>query len=455
MKTWYQVSGIAMSLAIGLLFAHSAAAQDIRFEGEAGLITRTFFHDGAWPGQIDAGTSVIGTLRLGVTTDLSFGRFVGEIQASKDESTGVTDVDITKAYLEGDAGSFRWMIGSDVVFWGVAESVNPVNIINQRGSFADIAEDQRLGQPMARLSFDTDTLGTFAVLALLDFREQTYAEPAERFRLNATPDAGRTIYESGRDLGLALRNTNTMSFQNGSLDYALSLFSGRDRQPIYLPGCSLRQPSVSEATCNAINADVQTTYEGLTVSDGNNYIRQIFDASSPETQAFLQAGDSVGAVPYYQDLHQIGVELAYSTGDWQFKFEGAQRITERETYFSGVIGAEYDFGVLPGLGGSLSAAAEYVYDNRSVFQPATFLDDDIFAALRYDFGNVADTRVTLSGLYDLNTDGTIVNLNLSSRLSDRARIEVSTTLIDSDDPNDPLTFFSEDDFFEVNLSYFF
>lgn len=445
----------ATGFCLFLGMAQLAAAQDIRFEGEAGFIARTFFKDGALPGQIGSGTSLIGTLQLGVTADLSFGRFVGELQASKDDRTGVTDFDISKAYLEGDIGQMRWLVGSDVVFWGVVESYNPVNIINQRGSFADIAEDQRLGQPMVKLSFDTDNLGTFSLFGLLDFREQTYAEASERFRLNATPDESRTIFESDRDYGVALRNTNTLSMQNGSLDYALSFFSGRDRQPVYLPGCSFRTDTVSEPVCSAVNADVRAAYDSLTVSDGNNYIRQIFDASGPDTQNFLLAGDSVGAVPYYQDLHQIGLELAYSTGDWQFKFEGAQRITERETYFSGVVGAEYSFPNFFGLDGSLSLAAEYIYDDRSIFQPATFLDDDVFAALRYEFNNIADTQITLSGLYDLETDGALVNLNLSSRLSDSARIEFSTTFIDADDPADPLSSFSDDDFFEVNLKYFF
>ncbi len=430
-------------------------AQNISVKGEAGLIARHFTHDGALPEQVGAGTSAIALAKLTISGDLSFGRFVTEIRASKDERTGVSHLDVTKAYVAGEIGKVRWLLGSDVVFWGVTESYNPVNIINQRGSFADVANDDRLGQPMLKLSFDTATLGTFSAMALLDFREQTYGEAPERFRLNATPDASRTIFESDNRIDLALRNTNTISLANGSLDYGISLFSGRDRSPVYLPGCSLRKETVSESTCAAVNAEVQAAYEGLKLSDGNNYIRQVFDASNTGTQNFLLAGDSVGAVPYYQDMQQIGLELAYATGDWQLKFEGAQRFTERDNYFSGVVGAEYSFGSLFGLDGSLSAAAEYIYDDRSVFQPVTFLDDDVFAALRYDFDNVADTQITLSGLYDVNTDGKLVNLKISTRLSGNARIEFSSTFIESDDLNDPLSSLDEDDFFEVNLTYFF
>ncbi|UOA33746.1 hypothetical protein DSM110093_03842 (plasmid) [Sulfitobacter sp. DSM 110093] len=440
---------------LGVALASSATAQNITFEGEAGLIARSFLHDGKLPEQSTQGTHTIASLRLAASGDLSFGRWVTELNGSNDLRLGTQSFDVTKAYVEGRAGRLRYLIGSDVVHWGVTEAANPVNIINQYGSFFETDEEQRLGQPMAVLSFDTQTYGSFSFFALAGFREQDYATASERLRFNAVPDDNRTMFEDKDDLDIALRHTHTFSFAEGSLDYGLSFFSGTDRQPVYLPGCSFRSSTVSEATCTAINADIRGAYENLGQGSDDPLAQQVFDAANPATQGFLASGDSVGSIAYYQNIHQVGLELAYTTGDWQLKFEGAQKFTDREDYFSGVVGAEYSFGDAFRTGGDLRAAAEYIYDGRSSRQPQTFLDNDLFATIRYDFNDFRDTTIAMSGLYDVHTDSNVLNVNLSFRLSDSARMELSSTFVDADDPEDPLTSLDGDDFFELGVKYFF
>jgi len=440
---------------LGIVLAGAATAQNITFEGEGGLIARSFLHDGKLPEQSTQGTHTIASLRLSASGELSFGQWVTELNGSSDLRLGTQSFDVTKAYVEGRAGRLRYLIGSDVVHWGVAEAANPVNIINQYGSFFETNDEQRLGQPMAVLSFDTQTYGSFSFFALAGFREQDYATASERLRFNAVPDDSRTMFEGKDDLDIALRHTNTFSFAEGSLDYGLSFFSGTDRQPVYLPGCSFRSSTVSEATCKAINADIRGTYENLGQGRDEPLAQQIFDAASLTTQGFLASGDSVGSIAYYQDIHQVGLELAYTTGDWQLKFEGAQKFTDREEYFSGVVGAEYSFGDAFRTGGDLRAAAEYIYDGRSNLQPQTFLDNDLFATIRYDFNDFRDTTIAMSGLYDVHTSSNVLNVNLSFRLSDSARMELSSTFVDVDDPADPLTSLDGDDFFEVGVKYFF
>lgn len=437
------------------LFAPLAAgAQNLSFEGEIDLSARYFSNDGALEGQTEAGTSFIGATRLAASGSLSFGQVALELRGRKDQKTGVSSWDLSKAYLAGEIGSTQWLVGSDVVFWGVAESYNPVNIVNQRGSFISGDDADRRGQPMIALSFDTDTLGTFSFFGLLGFRELNYEEADQRLRFDVVPDGRRAMFETDSEIAFALRNTNTLSTQNGSLDYAVSLFSGRDRQPVYLPGCAFREDDVSSATCNRVNDKIRAAYEDLS-GDVDDPIDEAFNALDPETQIFLLSGNSVGAVPYYQDIHQIGLELAYATGDWQLKFEGAQRFTDRETYFSGVVGAEYSFGNIFGTDGELRGAVEYIYDDRSQLQPQTFLDNEVFAALHYDFNNVSNTSLSISGLRDIDTDSTLTYINLSSRLTDNMSLDLSKTFINADDTDDPLSALDEDDFFEFSLKYFF
>ena len=449
LKSWTTAIGLAAAM------TSTGNAQEITFEGEAGLVARSFLHDGRLPGQATKGTHTIAALQLSAAGELSFGKWVTELNASSDLRLGTQSFDVSKAYIEGAAGRFRYLVGSNVVHWGVAEAANPVNVINQRGSFFETDEEQRLGQPMAVLSFNTGAYGSFSFYALAGIREVDYPSSAERLRFNAVPDDSRTIFEDKDDVDFALRHTNTIGFSDSSLDYGISLFSGTDRAPVYLPGCSFRSASVSEPTCATVNSDIRSTYEALSPSGNDPLAQQVFDNASPATQGFLASGDSVGSIAYYQELHQIGLELAYTTGDWQLKFEGAQKFTERENYFSGVIGAEYSFGDAFHTGGDLRAAMEYIYDDRSIRQPQTFLDNDVFATVRYDFNDLRDTSIAMSGLYDTQTDSNLVNVNLSFRLSDSARVELSSTFIDASDPVDPLTSLDGDDFFEVGVKYFF
>lgn len=434
----------------------SALAQDLSFSGEVTLTARHFAEDGALEGQFGAGTGLIGATRLAASGDLSFGQFAVELRGRNDLEADDQYWDLSKAYLAGELGNVQWLIGNDVVFWGVTESHNPVNIINQRGNYSSAEEVERLGQPMLAVSFDTDRLGTFSFYSLFGFRELDYQEAQERLRFDVVPDGDRAMFETEDTVDFALRNSNSISTANGSLDYAISLFSGLDREPVYLPGCAFREAPVDEATCDAVNRDVREVYKDLTPDDiGDDPIGAAFDRLDPASQVFLLSGNSVGAVPYYQKLHQIGLELVYSTGDLQLKFEGAQRFTEHENYFSGVVGAEYNFGDVLGSGGDLTGALEYIYDDRSLLQPPTFLDDDMFVGLRYDFNNVANTSLSLSGLRDLQTDSTLMNFNISTRLTDSAQIEFSTVIIDADDEDDPLSGLDNDDFVEVSLTYFF
>ncbi|MBK1635415.1 hypothetical protein [Rhodovulum adriaticum] len=431
------------------------AAQGLSVEGEIGLAARSYTQNGALPGQAGSGTEMIGAMRLAVSGGLGFGDFTAELKGRTNARTGATSLDLSKAHVSGDLDGVRWLVGRDVVFWGVTESYNPVNVINQRGDFASTGEEDRLGQTMAMLSFETAGLGNFSLYGLFGFRPFDEPRRSDRLRYYVAGDDRRTLYESGEGVDFALRNTNTVDLGNGSLDYAVSLFSGRDRQPVYLPGCAFKTATVSEATCDAVNADIRASYESLSGRGNAGLLAQIFGAASPATRAFLLGGDSVGAVPYYQDMQQVGLELAYATGDWLFKFEGAQRFTARDNYFAGVIGAEYAFGDVFGSGGGLTVTAEYLYDDRSALQPPTFVEDDVFLGVRYDFNNMSGASLSVGALRDLDSRAMVTTVEASWRLAGNTRVSVSSAIIDADDPFDPLSALDRDDFLEIGLDYFF
>jgi len=295
-----------------------------------------------------------------------------------------------------------------------------------------------------------------SVFGLFGFREPDLGSFSTRPRLPILPDETHAIFQRGSDsVDFAFRNTNTVGFANGSLDYALSYFAGTDRAPVILPGCANLAAPVTPGACNAVNADIRRSYDSLVPGGTGTLFGQVITGATPATQAFLLGGASVGTLPYYRDIQQVGLELAYAAGNWVWKFEGAQRYTSNETYLSAVAGLEYRYARAFGGDGDLTFVAEYTYDDRSALQPVTFFDDDLFASLRYDFNNRLTTAVTLSGLYDLGSHGTVWNLDISSRLTDSTRLSLSATHIKSSTLADPLTLLNREDFVELKLSYFF
>ena len=439
-----------------VLGAGPGAAQELEFRGELSLTGRHFLHDGLFAGQSGSGTSIIPETKLGVRGSLGFADFEVEVYGRGDDRTGTELFDVQKAYIVAGTDRVTVLLGSDVVFWGTAESFNPTNILNQDDLVANPEDTRKLGQPMLNVSFEAGALGTMDFYGLFGFREPDLGSLSTRPRRPFVPDVTHAIFERPSDsVDFAFRNTNTIGFANGSLDYALSYFAGTDRSPVILPGCANLVAPVTPGICAAINADIRRSYDSLRPGAPGPLFGQVFTGATPITRAFLLGGTSVGTLPYYRDIQQVGLELAYASGNWVLKFEGAQRFTSNEDYFSAVAGLEYRFASAFGSDGDLTLAAEYAYDDRSVLQPVTIFDDDLFASVRYDFNNRLTTAVTLSGLYDLGSHGTVWNLDVSSRLTDSTRLSISATHVDTSDPRDPLTLLTREDFVELKLSYFF
>lgn len=431
-------------------------AQELSFSGELSLTARYYEDDGLFFGQPSSGVSYMPEGRFSFRTDLGFADAEFEVYGRADDRTGSELFDIQKAYLSRTGERWSVLVGSDIVFWGTTESYNPVNIINQNDTFARFDETRKLGQPMVNVNYESGALGTFSFYALLGFREPDLGTTSSRPRFIVVPDDDVAIFEKSTDkIDFALRNTNTVGIGNGSLDYAISYFNGTDRSPVFLPGCANRRFPVSVPTCNAVNRSIVNSYAGLQPGSPLPLAAQVFLNAPAATQAFLLSGASVGAVPYYQEIEQVGLELAYATGNWVWKFEGAQRFAQNEDYFLGVAGVEYRFNEAFGTPGALTVAAEYTYDDRSNLQPFTVFDDDIFASVRYDFNNRLATSITLSGLFDMGNGGDVYTLDISSRLTDSTQVSFSATQIDFGGFTDPLSLLTRDDYYELKFTYFF
>lgn len=398
-------------LLIGLLCASSAvSAQDSAWEfaGDAGLELRLFPQSAQYPDQDDSTVSPSVFLQPEAIREWSDGleRITIEpfLRLDKDDDHR-THFDIREANYIRLNDTWDMKIGISRVFWGVTESVHLVDVINQTDAVEDIDSEDKLGQPMLNVNWLTEK-GTFSIFVLPGFRERTFPARDARRRgplriLQWDPE-----YESGAEewhVDYAARWSHFI----GSWDIALSHFYGTNREPRLVP-------------------ELSPTFE-------------------PQLR------------PYYELMHQSGLELQYTGEKWLLKLEAMYRDGELDSYFAAVGGFEYTFYQIFETNVDLGVLVEYQYDGRETdgTAPFTVADDDLFLGGRLALNNEASTAVLAGVVFDLNQDSVLGLVELEHRLSNSLMFELETRLISSDEEEDPVYFFRRDDAVTLRLTYGF
>ncbi len=330
----------------------------------------------------------------------------------------------------GDEFEFRAGIGK--VFWGVAESNHLVDIINQTDFVEDIDSEEKLGQPMVNLNWIQDW-GTVELYMLPTFRERTFA--GRRGRPSFVPYVEHELvqFDSSDEEGhidAAIRYTGSFDFDMGYLDLGVYHFWGTSREPRY--------------------------------------------------QLVINAPDSVALRPIYDIIHQTAVHAQLTSEDWIWKLEAFHRSGQLDSFFATVFGFEYTVGGIWDTNADLGIVAEYHYDERDStllpFGPAdlpallaspqlpgllasTFtvplFDSDIMFGVRMSLNNAASTEALLGMVLDVNNQSTFVSLEGSHRLTDRFSVELDGRFFTNVDNRDPLRFYEDDSYWQLQLSYYF
>lgn len=378
----------SLKTAVGVLAAaaclpNAALAQSLSITPEVALESRLFFEDPQFAEQFDhfqGGLILGGDLRWtsgNRNTRVLFEPYI-RLDSADDERTYA---DIRELSVTRRRGDWDVLVGISQVFWGVAESRNVVDIINQFDTIEDFDQGEKLGQPMVRVSRRTD-IGTFEAYYLPFFREQFFPGKDGRLRFDPVVDTGRATFErSGEEWAgdFALRYANVF----GSFDLGLHAFHGTSRPPLLSP-----------------NEDVSVLN------------------------------------PFYQELNQAGIDLQYTKGPWLLKFEGAGIDVGGDTFFSGVGGFEYTFFDVRASGIDLGVIGEYLYDGRDlVLAPVNIFENDIFAGTRITFNDVQDTEILAGAIVDTDTGAIIGSVEFQRRIGSRMLLEVEGRYFNGgDDP---------------------
>lgn len=400
------VSGkVRRAIAIVSLMSTVAWADDAAWDISANVDVegKYFVHDARWSGQ----DSATGRLAIAASAEFRWRNSDGDQRASiipylrwdqADEERSLAD--LREAYWATQGDSYEFLVGVNTVFWGVAESVHLVDIINQTDVAADIDGETKLGQPMINLALQRDW-GLINLYALPYFRERNYSGPDGRFRSALPARNGGAIYESDaedRHIDFALRYSHYF----GNVDIGVSVFSGTSREPRLLPD---------------------------------------------------PAGEFL--VAHYDLIDQAGVDLQYTGDAWLWKLEAIARNGGTDTFAAFVGGFEYTRYQVGGSAADLGMLLEYQYDGRDAGEPATIADNDIFAGMRLAMNDVQDTSV-LAGLgYDVDSGDTFVSIKAERRIGDDYVLELRLRAFDGEEINDPLYSIRKDDYIEVKLSRYF
>lgn len=398
----------AILVATALAVAPFASGDTVRADGASGDVSgevelelRAFANDPLDPRQHgDDGSVAVeveayrdwadGKHRVVVT---AFGRW----DARDDERT---HVDVREAYWRGTWGSTDLFVGVRKVFWGVAESLHLVDIVNQTDLVENLDTEDKLGQPMVQASFVRDW-GTVDLFALPYFRERTFPGRSGRLRTPLPIDGGEPVYESSAE-DTRLDHAFRWSHVLGNFDVGVSWFDGTSREPRLVP-----------------------------------------DLARPDLRL----------VPHYDRLRQAGVDVQYTGGDWLWKLEAVGRDGFDGRTSAAVGGFEY---TLVGLGSTvldLGIVAEYQWDERPA--RVAFGQDDLAVGSRLTFNDTQDTDLLALVAFDLDGSTRFFSVEGNRRLGANWEVELEVRAFSNPDPREVVSAFRSDDYAQLSVTRFF
>ena len=278
-----------------------------------------------------------------------------------------THFDLREAYWQTSAGNWDFKLGVGKVFWGVTESRHLVDTINQTDTIEDIDEESKLGQPMVQATWLSDSMGVLDFFYLPYFRERTFPGKKGRLRFDPPFRLNHAVYESDLEQwhpDFALRWSKIV----GAFDVGLHYFYGTSRDPIPLWG---------------LNSSGDTTL-----------------------------------TPFYPIMHQVGLDLQWTTDAWLWKLEAIGRQGTGQHFESMVGGFEYTWYGIFSSDADLGILAEYHFDSRWD-QALTPFNHDVFGGLRWSLNDPADTSLLSGAFWDHEHQATSLRVEFQRRLGER------------------------------------
>ncbi len=312
-----------------------------------------------------------------------------------------THADIREAYWRYIGDDWELLVGFNREFFGVTESRHLVNIVNQIDQVEDVDEEDFLGEPMVNLALQRD-FGRVSLFVMPGVRERTFPGSSGRLRTPLPVDEDAAKYQS--DLGRASVDfLARYSHFIGDWDFGLYYFYGTGREPRLLP---------------------------------NN--------------------TGTALIPFYDQIHQVGVDVQYTADAWLWKFEGIARHGQGEPFGAFVGGFEYTLYQIFESNADLGLLSEVLYDDRDPGgAPPTPFDNDLFLGARLAVNDVQDTSMLAGTVIDLVDGTTSFRVEAERRLGDAWKLGVEIQFVAHAAADNLLATLDQDGFIVLRLSWFY
>jgi len=323
-----------------------------------------------------------------------------------DEDEERNHVDVRELMWINAMGDWELRLGVGKVFWGVTESLHLVDVINQVDLVESPDGEEKLGQPMLNLSRFTDW-GTWDLFVLPLFRERTYASINGRLRAPLVVDTDMdALYESDdeeKHIDWAVR----WSHYIGDWDIGLSHFSGTSREPVF---------------------------------EDKNIV--------------MNSSGQLVILPTYNLIDQTGLTLQALLGDWAWKLEATSTKEKDQRYMQAVAGFEYTHVGVFDSSMDLGLLLEYLYDDRDESAPGPF-EDDVMLGLRWVFNDMQSSEILMGAISDLDGGAISSSVEASRRLGQSWKLALEYRGTSSLESADRAYILRNDDYFQLELGYFF
>lgn len=427
------------------LSGSSAIAADTYLKGTLETEAQYFIESGSQASQKQTNASISGQMAFDLFSDDGAHHFAIEPFARLDwRDSRRTHFDLRQAKYQFAANGFDLTIGLDKIYWGVMEAVHLVDVINQTDAVEAADGEDKLGQPMVRLSYES-SWGTITGFALPYFRERRFPGSSGRPRLDFNIDESRTTYESTREethFDWAVRYQVYL----GDFEIGLSHFQGTARDPVFTPIIYRNGEEFDGLGCPPNSA---TTVPGDGINDCLLILAQTLDIPLAEIGQI-----DVELAPHYFLMEQTSIDAQATLGSWLLKLEALSRYQHSERFAQVTTGVEYSIYGIFGTDGDLGMIAEYVWDERGTagFNP---FQNDLFAGGRWAFNDVNSTTVLAGGSVDLESGAVLGSVEAERRLSNNFKVALEARFFFNVPDDDPLTTISDDGYAQLRIAWFF
>ena len=308
-------------------------------------------------------------------------------------------LDLREAYWVIEKEAIEVLVGINKVFWGVAESNHLVDIINQTDGVEDIDGEDKLGQPMVNINWQSEW-GTVSAFLLPYFRERTFPGVEGRLRASLPIADNEARYESS-DENQRLDGALRYSHYFGDIDVGMYLFEGTAREP-----------------------------------------------------KFNLSDDSQRLIPYYELIRQMGLDLQYTVDAWLWKLELIGRKTNHDEFAAMVGGYEYTFYQVFSNSVDLGVLMEGHYDGREDTS-STLLDNDLFVGGRLALNDTQDTSILAGLTVDVETDELFYSIEAERRFGNNVSAELRVRVFTNSELGEVLYGLERDDYVQLTVKGYF